>query len=409
MSDEKLRSLTPGLPEYRLASHFLRILNGVSYPLYRSMYNDIWEQRGNPQETVNWTEPEKWIPERLQGEEQQLALRIWRESRGELNPRYTRGCWYLSTKHDLLQQGEADQLQITDKGWQFLEKSPNSIMAEIDAYEGVLTILRMVGERGPGRRSEFLPEFTIFCQTLTNYRSENPIKGALYDRLINLIDRDYIYRSGQNYQITDKGLSYLEQYANFIPGVVIQKLGKQAELRRLAKEIRTDAREQLEQYLAKMDPFKFEDLIKFLLEEMGYADVETTSPTNDKGVDVVANIELGISSVREVVQVKRHKGNINRNVLDGLRGSLYRFNAVRGTIITTGGFSKGTKDVAFAIGAAPITLIDGEKLLDLLIEHGIGVSKQVLEYFEFDQASLSQFEQDEEGSTESVISSEKLT
>lgn len=168
MTDNKLRSLTPGLPEYRLAGHFLRILDGVSYPLYRSMYNDIWEQRGNPQETVNWTEPEKWIPERLQGEEQHLALRIWRESRGELNPRYTRGCWYLCTKHDLLQQSGEDQLQITDKGWQFLERSPNSIMAEIDAYEGVLTILRMVGERGPGRRSEFLPEFTIFCQTLTN-------------------------------------------------------------------------------------------------------------------------------------------------------------------------------------------------------------------------------------------------
>lgn len=49
---------------------------------------------------------------------------------------------------------------------------------------------------------------------------------------------------------------------------------------------------------------------------MGYSRVEVTSPTNDKGVDVVADIELGISSVREVVQVKRYKGSIGRRVLD---------------------------------------------------------------------------------------------
>ena len=46
--------------------------------------------------------------------------------------------------------------------------------------------------------------------------------------------------------------------------------------------------------------------------------------TNDKGVDIVANIELGISSVREVIQAKRHKGSVNRTVLDQFRGSLMR-------------------------------------------------------------------------------------
>ena len=78
--------------------------------------------------------------------------------------------------------------------------------------------------------------------------------------------------------------------------------------------------------------------------------------------------------------------------LDQLRGSLHRFNAVRGTIITTGRFSKGVEEAAFERGAAPITLIDGEKLLDLLIENGIGVSKRPLEYLEFAPEKLAQFE-----------------
>jgi len=128
---------------------------------------------------------------------------------------------------------------------------------------------------------------------------------------------------------------------------------------------------------------------------MGYRDVETTSPVNDKGVDVVAEIDLGISSVREVVQVKRRRGNVGRRVLDELRGSLHRFNAVRGTIVTTGGFSRGTQVAAFERGAAPITLIDGDKLLALLIEHNIGVTRQVVDYLEFDASKLKQFEEQE--------------
>jgi restriction system protein len=395
MDTTTTRSLTPGLPEYSVARSFLRTLNGFSYTLYRSLYNSILEQRGNPRETVDWTNPEIWIVERLKGAEQELALRIWKGSKGALNPRYLRGPWYLCTKHNLLSKDEKETLTISPLGQNFLDKPDGPEVGSIDSYEGILTILRLVGERGPGRRSDFLPDFAAFCRTFTNYRSENPIKGALYDRLVNLVNRGYVNRSGQIYEISDAGLKYLNDHANLLPGKPEIQSEKPSELRKLAKDTRREARQQLADFLTTINPFKFEGLIKFLLEEMGYTDVETTSPTNDKGVDVVANIELGISSVREVVQVKRHKGNINRQVLDQLRGSLHRFNAVRGTIITTGGFSKGTAEAAFERGAAPITLIDGAKLLDLLIQHDIGITKQTLEYFEFDAAKLAEFESDD--------------
>jgi restriction system protein len=80
--------------------------------------------------------------------------------------------------------------------------------------------------------------------------------------------------------------------------------------------------------------------------------------------------------------------------LDQLRGSLHPFGVVRGTIISMGGFSKGTKDAAFEPGAAPITLIDGERLLDLLFENEIGVKSREVKYFEFDEASLAHFDVD---------------
>ena len=128
-----------------------------------------------------------------------------------------------------------------------------------------------------------------------------------------------------------------------------------------------------------MDPFAFEGLVKTLLEAMDYEDVEVTSKSGDGGVDVIGRIQLGITEVVEVVQVKRHARNIQRSVMDALRGSLHRFGAVRGTIITTGGFARGTKEAAFEPGAPPITLIDGDRLIDLMLDHDIGVSKRRVE------------------------------
>ncbi|GIV97226.1 MAG: hypothetical protein KatS3mg057_1883 [Herpetosiphonaceae bacterium] len=394
-SSSGLRSQTPHLPTYREARHLLRILNGVSAGLYRKMAERILEQRGSPQAPEDWTNPDIWIEERLAGDERLLAQRIWKESQGELNPRHTRGGWWLANRHYLLEQGSDDILRLTERGKDFLAKEISQVVIEIDNYEGLIEVLQLVAERGPGRRSDFLPQYISYCRTITTAHSESVIKSFLYNRLVNLIDRGYISRRGQIYEVTDAGLSYLRNQATGTGEKIITS--EQSELLKLAANISRESRAALANQIATMNPFKFEDLINLLLQEMGYTDVETTTPVNDKGVDLVANIELGISSVREVVQVKRHKGNINRKTLDELRGSLHRFSAVRGTIITTGGFSRGTIEAAFERGAAPITLIDGEKLLDLLIQYQIGVTKKSVEYIEFDPKKLEQFtEQDKE-------------
>lgn len=112
---------------------------------------------------MDWTDPDAWISERLSGEEQALAHRIWRESKQELNPRYLRGCWYLTTKHDLLVRDERDILRVTERGQQFLTEPEGSVVAEVDGHEGILTVLRLVAERGPGRRSDLLPGYADYC------------------------------------------------------------------------------------------------------------------------------------------------------------------------------------------------------------------------------------------------------
>jgi len=65
-----------------------------------------------------------------------------------------------------------------------------------------------------------------------------------------------------------------------------------------------------------------------------------------------------------------------------MEGSSTSLGAARGTI--TSRYSKSTRVAAFESGAVPIRLIDGEKLIDPLIEHGIGVRGKSLELLESD-------------------------
>jgi restriction system protein len=381
------RSLTPHLPTYSSTRDFLKAIEGIDYNLYRVTEAQIQDQRGSQQANVDWSKPDEWIEQRLKGELQTVAFTIWNRSQKQINPRHMRWKYYLSSKHNLLQH-TTGTLQITEKGREFLKGDESRIVSEIDEYEGLNYLLGLVAEQSDGKRSDLLPDFTGYCLANTNYASEATIKTALYNRLVNLLDRQLVERDGTSYTITNRGLKYLDGVSSQTSSGRVQQHDEQAELRKLAKKLREQAQADLSTHLSTMNPYRFEALIQLLLQEMGYNNVEVTSPTNDKGVDVVADIQLGISSVREVVQVKRYKGNLSRPVLDQLRGSLHRFNAVRGTIISTGGYSKGMTEAAFERGAAPITLIDGKRLVELLIQYRIGVKPYSVEYLQFDPALL---------------------
>ncbi len=58
------------------------------------------ELRGTPQNTVDWTDPDAWIPERLSGDDRDLATAIWTKSGKTVNPRHTYGHWLLSQKYE---------------------------------------------------------------------------------------------------------------------------------------------------------------------------------------------------------------------------------------------------------------------------------------------------------------------
>ncbi len=379
------RQLTPGLPTFETGQRFLQIIDDVPVLLYRSMEKAIYEHIQNPQNPVNWKDPEAWIPQRLTGENRELALRIWRESGHLVNPRYTFEPMYLCKIHELFSIRDG-VMHITVRGARFVEND-DGVLESIDEYEGLLLLLREIAEKGPAKRRDLMETFTTFCHGYTTLRAYSSIDMVHAYDFRNLRQRQLIERTGHTYQITDAGLTYLQRVRG-------NDTESSPAIEALVSENNAMVRQELTEYLQNMNPYSFEHLIKRLLEEMGYDDVEVTAANNDKGVDVVGEIELGISRVREVIQVKRQQSNVGRGILDSLRGSLHRFDAVRGTIITTSGFSKGAQGEAFAKGTAPITLIDGERLLNLLIEHDIGIHRREIRLLEFSKEDLNQFESD---------------
>lgn len=379
--EENRRVRIPHFPSYLELRGVLPIWDGRPRAQITGLKATISTIRGTPQEPSDWTRPNEWIAQRLQGSDRELAEAIWQQTAEKVNPRHIYGHWLLACTYQLLAENGSGQMMLTPRGQNFIDEPLAEAVTLVDEQEGILKILMIAAEKGTGRRADFLESWAEYLARYSRYGTDSTIKDTLSRRLQSILERGLLTKTGTTYSITDEGLAYLRRTDGAEDN---DSAGELQKILQLVKQQKASVRASMQELLATMDPIAFEHLVKQLLEAMNYQNVKVTAPSNDKGVDVVADIELGITSVREVVQAKRQKNNVQRMVLDALRGCLYRFQAVRGTIITTANFSKGAVQVAFEQGAPPITLIDGDKLIDLLIEYGIGVRTRSVEVLELD-------------------------
>ncbi|MGU7884613.1 restriction endonuclease [Burkholderia sp. AW50-3] len=370
---------TPLFPLYSKVQFLVQILDGVSKDAVWGMIKALFDQTGTPQNSVDWSQPGEWIEQRLNGANRELARQIWGESAGEVNPRYIYGSYLFINNFGLLIPDAQGVYRLSDDGRGFVEKN-SAILRKIDEEEGLPQLLAILAAHSPAKRGDLLDEWSDFLLENSNYGTASTFKDTLSRRLLNLVEREYVTREGNTYTITDKGISYAALVG---PESV---LGPHLAVLGAIKNYNDAQTKELRERLENMNPYRFETLIKDLLEAMDYEDVVVTKQSGDKGVDVVASFQFGITQIKEVVQVKRHKGNITRPVLDQLRGALPYHGAIRGTIITTGGFAQGCKDAALFPGAAPITLIDGNKVIELLLKHSVGLKKKPQTLIEIDES-----------------------
>ncbi len=134
------------------------------------------------------------------------------------------------------------------------------------------------------------------------------------------------------------------------------------------EEAEENARQNIFGYLAGINPYDFQDVVARLLDGMGYHVVWIAPKGKDGGLDVLAQSDaLGVEGPRIKGQVKRRPDS--KTTEDELRSflSLVEPSDV-GVYISLGGFTADAQALARR-SSRRITLIDGDALLDLWVEH----------------------------------------
>lgn len=146
------------------------------------------------------------------------------------------------------------------------------------------------------------------------------------------------------------------------------------------EEIKEPAwRARLRQILFSLTPDTFERLTQRILRESGFTQVEVTGKSGDGGIDGKGILRLnGLMSFHMLFQCKRYQGSVGSDSIRNFRGAM-QGRVDKGLFITTGTFTREAEKEAKRDGAPPIELVDGEDLMDMLKELGMGL-KPVMDY-----------------------------
>lgn len=154
----------------------------------------------------------------------------------------------------------------------------------------------------------------------------------------------------------------------------------------IEKQVKTELLERLKE----IDPYYFEKVILILLKKMGYGDFVETSKSGDGGIDGIINEDkLGLEKI--YTQAKRYNENKIRekdirNFIGAMSGD-----TSKGVFITTSTFDdsaiKKAKEAHHSI-----ILIDGAKLVDLMLQYNVGV--QVKTFYEVKEVDNDFFEEE---------------
>ncbi len=145
------------------------------------------------------------------------------------------------------------------------------------------------------------------------------------------------------------------------------------------KELRSAVAADLLDNLKRVLPGRFEVIVLDVLHRLGYGasrnDLQRVGGSGDGGIDGVISLDkLGLEKV--YVQAKRWQGTVGRPELQAFYGALAGQKAKRGVFITTSGFT--TQATQFASSVDGIVLVDGAHLVELMMDHEVGVSSRLL-------------------------------
>lgn len=136
----------------------------------------------------------------------------------------------------------------------------------------------------------------------------------------------------------------------------------------------------------ELSPDAFERLVKRMLRESGFVQVEVTGRTGDGGIDGKGIVKVGgLLSFHVLFQCKKYQSSVSAGAIRDFRGALIG-RADKGLFVTTGTFTRDAIREATRDGAPPIDLIDGDQLAEKLKELRLGVKTEMVENVDVDLA-----------------------
>lgn len=139
-------------------------------------------------------------------------------------------------------------------------------------------------------------------------------------------------------------------------------------------EIEAQLKNELLLKLKSIDAFYFEKVVLILLKKMGYGDYIETPRTGDGGIDGILNEDkLGLDRI--YIQAKKYTENkVRETDIRDFIGAMSG-DTSKGVFVTTTGYDKGAIQKAHD-ATHKIILIDGKKLVDLMLQYNVGVQNK---------------------------------
>src|SRR5207237_3025694 len=153
----------------------------------------------------------------------------------------------------------------------------------------------------------------------------------------------------------------------------------------LAAEGRRAVVRALRRRLAELETASFENLCATLLDKMGMRDVRVAKRSKE-GPLYLARQRRGVSDLRVAVRLVRGQREIGRQDVQELRKDLAHYSAQMGLVVAPGEAGREARAEASAAGQPPVALYAGDALAEEMVALRVGVSAQVVELADVDEA-----------------------
>jgi restriction system protein len=121
-------------------------------------------------------------------------------------------------------------------------------------------------------------------------------------------------------------------------------------------------------------PAQFEDIVTKLISKFpDLKNVKKVGRSGDGGVDIRAVRKNKFGGHGVIIQVKRYAKNVQAQYVVNLIGAKTTEQCAEAVLITTSGFSQGAEEKAKLVQG--VSLIGGMRLIELMVEHSVGLKK----------------------------------